>query len=149
MILYKSTVAEVSATYRKTEQYKAKLSKSQEVFEFLKNIYNKDTINYTESSFAIFLNRQNNTIAYAGLSNGGTTGCFIDSKVLFGLALNVGAHFIIIAHNHPSGEIQPSKADIEITRQIKEAGAILGILLLDHLIVTEERYYSFMDEGML
>jgi len=95
------------------------------------------------------LNRSNKVLGYFKISSGGVTGTICDPKIVFSVALNVMASGIIIMHNHPSGNLRPSPADIMLTKKLKEAGTLLDIHVLDHLIVTDESYYSFMDEGTL
>lgn len=82
-------------------------------------------------------------------STGSVAGCTCDTRTVFGIALKVNASAIIIAHNHPSGNLKPSKADIKLTHQFNKAGKILELQLLDHLIITREGYYSFADQQIL
>jgi DNA repair protein RadC len=96
----------------------------------------------------MLLNRANKVLGITDLSTGGTNGCIIDLKVIFQYAILATASFIILAHNHPSGSLKPSEADIAITRKVKEACKFLDITLLDHLIISpDERYFSLADEG--
>ncbi len=97
----------------------------------------------------VYLNQGNNVIDVVTLSKGGITGTVVDSRVLFRQALERKAVALIIAHNHPSGNLKPSKADSILTQKLKEAGKFLEIKLLDHLIISESGYYSFADEGQL
>jgi len=83
------------------------------------------------------------------ISSGGVEGTVADPKVIFQVALKANASSIILAHNHPSGNIEPSEADIRLTRNLKQAGELLKISVLDHLILTSESYYSFADENMI
>jgi DNA repair protein RadC len=84
------------------------------------------------------------------LSKGGLTGTVVDLRILFGTALKAMASSIVIAHNHPSNNLQPSDADLDLTKKIKEAGKLLDINLLDHLILgTDDNYVSFANEGWL
>lgn len=103
----------------------------------------------TEEFWVIFLNQKNQVIYKAQLSKGGIAGTMVDARVLFKMALEHFATSIIVAHNHPSGNLRPSEADIQITHQIKKAGELLNIKLLDHLIIGENAYLSFGDEGLL
>jgi DNA repair protein RadC len=108
-----------------------------------------DKLNYIEESYIMLLNRANKVLGYSKLSIGGTVGTVVDTRVIFQTALKANAHSIIICHNHPSGNLKPSEADIKITKNVKEAGKLMEILLVDHLILTDEGYYSFADEGIL
>jgi DNA repair protein RadC len=103
----------------------------------------------TEEFWAIFLNRSNKVIHFAQLTQGGINQSIVDIRVLFKTALDHFSTGIIIAHNHPSGSLQPSREDIEITRNIKIAGETMNIQLLDHLIITQNSYFSFSDDGLL
>ncbi|MCJ8154300.1 DNA repair protein RadC [Chryseobacterium sp. SSA4.19] len=103
----------------------------------------------TEEFWAIFLNQRNKIIHTAKLTEGGISQSIVDVRVLFKTALDHFSTGIIVAHNHPSGNLKPSREDIDITQKIKEAGRILGIQLLDHLIITQNAYFSFSDDGIL
>lgn len=97
----------------------------------------------------LFLNRANKINHFEIISRGGLTGTVADPKVILKLALEKDATSIILCHNHPSGNLQPSRADEEITRKIKEAARYFDISITDHIIVSEMGYYSFADEGIL
>ena len=97
----------------------------------------------------LFLNRANKINHFEIISRGGLTGTVADPKVILKLALEKDATSIILCHNHPSGNPQPSRADEEITRKIKEAARYFDISITDHIIVSEMGYYSFADEGIL
>ncbi|WP_294298311.1 DNA repair protein RadC [uncultured Chryseobacterium sp.] len=103
----------------------------------------------TEEFWAIFLNQNNRVLHFAQLTQGGINQSIVDVRVLFKTALDHFSTGIIVAHNHPSGNLKPSKEDIDITQKIKEAGKILNIQLLDHLIITQNSYFSFSDNGLL
>ena len=98
----------------------------------------------------MLLNRASRVLGIADLSTGGTNGCLVDLKVVFQFAIKANASSIILAHNHPSGNIKPSQADINITKKVSEGANILDLQILDHLILTpEEKYYSMADEGFI
>ncbi len=103
----------------------------------------------TEEFWAIFLNQSNKIIHIAQLTQGGISQSIVDVRILFKTALEHFSTGIIIAHNHPSGNLKPSREDIDITQKVKEAGKLLMIQLLDHLIITQNSYFSFSDEGLL
>jgi DNA repair protein RadC len=88
-------------------------------------------------------------IRTVSISDGGITGTVVDPKKVFKIALEFNACAIIMGHNHPSGQIRPSEADISLTRKMKEAGELLDMPVLDHIIVGEEKYFSFADDGRL
>jgi len=104
---------------------------------------------HIEFSYLLMLNRQNQILGYHQLSKGGMTGAVVDVRVIFQVALKSCATSLILAHNHPSGNLDVSDADRKITNQIKQAGVILDIPLLDHLIMTTDSYLSMADEGLL
>ena len=97
----------------------------------------------------LLLSQSNRVLEIYEVSSGGIAGTVVDMRLLFAAALKAAAVGIIITHNHPSGKTSPSEADRNMTRKIREAGKLLDIPLLDHLIVTPETYYSFADEGAL
>lgn len=103
----------------------------------------------TEEFWAIFLNNSNKVIHISQLTQGGISQSIVDVRVLFKTALDHFSTGIIIAHNHPSGSLKPSREDITVTHKIKEAGNTLSIQLLDHIIITQNTYFSFSDEGLL
>lgn len=102
-----------------------------------------------EEFWILFLNQSNKIVHKTCLSQGGIAQAVVDVRILFRMALDHFATGIIVAHNHPSGSLKPSAEDIRITKDIKEAGKLLKIELLDHLIVSQQSYFSFADENML
>jgi DNA repair protein RadC len=126
-----------------------KIASSKDCEAIFRLLFDGGKIEFTEEMILLCLNRANKVIGYYKLSSGGTCGTICDSKVVFTIALKSAASFIIIAHNHPSGNEQPSEADITLTRRLKQAGELLDIKLLDHLIITSETYYSMSDMGKI
>jgi len=104
---------------------------------------------YYEVFAVVFLNRANKIKHFEIISQGGITGTVADPRIILKKALEVEAVSLIISHNHPSGNVMPSKADEELTRKIKQASALFDITLLDHVIVSDSAYFSFADEGMI
>ena len=102
-----------------------------------------------EEFWVLFLNNSNKVVAKSQISKGGLTATIVDIRLVFKRALELASVGIIVCHNHPSGKLQPSNADKNLTQKIKEAGITLDIKLLDHLIITEKAYFSFADEGIL
>lgn len=124
-----------------------KIVSSKHAFEILQHPLNDAT---EEHFFALYLNHANRMLDIRQISKGGLTGTYVDPKSVFKLALDLQtATQIIVAHNHPSGNLQPSQADIQITRKLVEAGKLLDIRLIDHLIIAGNTFYSFADEGKL
>lgn len=102
-----------------------------------------------EEFWVMMLNRANKVIDHQKISQGGIAGTVTDIRIIFKKALEYQASSLIVCHNHPSGNISPSNADINITHKIKDAGNIMDINMLDHIIITDHSYYSFADEGMI
>ncbi|MBL1222349.1 DNA repair protein RadC [Chryseobacterium sp. L7] len=125
---------------------RAVISNSDDAYLILKNQLSDLR---TEEFWAIFLNQSNKVIHISQLTQGGISQSVVDVRILFKTALDHFSTGIIIAHNHPSGSLKPSKEDISITHKIKEAGTTLSIQLLDHIIITQDTYLSFSDEGLL
>ncbi len=143
-------LAEVRVSYKTKNKPHYKITKSQDAFEFLFSLFNLDTIEYQEQFYLLLLNRANLVLGWINLSKGGTTGTVVDGKIIFTLALKTNACSIILCHNHPSGNIVPSEADISLTNKISKSGQLIDIKLIDHLIVSNYGgFYSFADDGML
>ncbi|WP_130734219.1 DNA repair protein RadC [Flavobacterium sp. J27] len=124
----------------------SKITSSKAVFELMQPIIGELM---HEEFWVIYLNNANKVICKFQISKGGWTGTVVDFRVVFKLALEYNATAIILSHNHPSGKLQASQADIQLTKNIIQAGKSLEIQVLDHVIVTETNYFSFADEGML
>ena len=127
---------------------KEKITSSKKSFEFIKQFYSDD-ISIYESVFILLLNKNNTTIGYAKISQGGITGSVVDIKLIAKYVVDSLASSVILAHNHPSGNLQPSQPDKDITNKVKESLKLLDSILLDHIIITEDGYYSFADEKNL
>lgn len=102
-----------------------------------------------EEFWVLYLNNSNTVLAKEQSSKGGLTATIVDIRLLFKRALELASVAIIVCHNHPSGKLQPSKADKDLTNKIKQAAVTLDLKILDHLIITEKNYFSFADEGIL
>ena len=123
-----------------------KITSSKTIFDIMQPIIGE--LMY-EEFWIVYLNNSNKIISKSQLSKGGITGTVVDVRLVFKTALELGAVGIILAHNHPSGTIQPSESDKQITRKLKSGGEQLDIRVLDHIIVTETQYFSFSDAGIL
>ncbi|MBK8242771.1 MAG: DNA repair protein RadC [Saprospiraceae bacterium] len=119
---------------------------SRDAYEMVK--YNLEELQH-EESWAMFLNRRNAILGIEKMSAGGISGTIMDMRMIYKRAIEHQASGIILVHNHPSGNLKPSSADMDITSKAKSAGTALDIQLLDHLIISEHGYYSFADEGVL
>jgi DNA repair protein RadC len=123
-----------------------KITSSKIVFEIMQPVIGELP---HEEFWVLFLNNSNKVILKSQLSKGGISGTIVDVRLVFKLALENGATGLILCHNHPSGGLIPSDADKQITKKIKSAGDNLDVKVLDHLIITETKYYSFADQGIL
>lgn len=125
------------------------ISSSKSVYQLALQFWNPDTIEFFEQFKILLLNQSNRVLGMYEVSSGGIAGTSVDLRMIFAAALKANAVSLIMIHNHPSGQVKPSEADKQITRKIREAGRIMDITLVDHLIITPETYYSFVDEGTL
>jgi len=148
--LFTSNLAEIEIFYRNKVRHSdmEKVCGSRDTYEVLQRIWSPK-IDHVEEFMVLCLNRANRILGWAKISQGGLSGTVADPKVIFQVAIKSNACSIILAHNHPSGNLTPSEADINLTRKLKEAGTLLDLPVLDHLIVSSEGYYSFADEGLL
>lgn len=122
-----------------------KVTSSKVVFEIMQPIIGELP---HEEFWIVYLNNSNKILSKSQLSKGGITGTLVDVRIVFKSALEMGATSLILCHNHPSGTLVPSDADKQITKKLKSAGDSLEIKVLDHLIITETNYFSFVDEGI-
>jgi DNA repair protein RadC len=145
------TVAEVQLIYKSKVKAseRPKITKSSDAFQVLKKHWNYETIEFIETFKVVLLNRANRVLGIIDISTGGIAGTVADPKVIFVAALKSAASSILLAHNHPSGNLTPSQADINLTRKLKTAGEYLDIAVVDHVILTSESYFSFADEGLI
>ena len=125
---------------------KDKISKSTDAFEIFRSLIGD--LPY-EEFWILMLSKANKVIKKVRISEGGVSGTVVDPKKIYKIALDHHASSLILGHNHPSGNIHPSEADQKITKKIKECGILLDIAVLDHLIIGDDRYYSFADEGTI
>ena len=122
------------------------INSSNDAVYFIKQFYGDD-IEVFESCFILLLNRKNDTIGYAKISQGGVSSTVIDVKIIAKYCIDSLASCCILAHNHPSGNLEPSKSDIEITNKVNSALNLLDVRLLDHVILTKDDYYSLADNS--
>jgi DNA repair protein RadC len=118
-------------------------------YETLMHLWNPDTIGIIEEVKVLYLNRGNQLIGVYNHSKGGISGSVIDVRLIVGMALKCAASGIILAHNHPSGNLKPSIHDEDMTRKIKNCCELFEIVLLDHFIITLNGYYSFVEKGKI
>ncbi|MCD6579541.1 JAB domain-containing protein [bacterium] len=129
--------------------YNPAIRQPKDAYSILKGIYSKHTDDDKENFVALFLNTKNKVITYKVMFSGGMTESPVFMKELFRAAILNGATSMIISHNHPSGETDPSDNDIKVTNKIKDIGKLIGIEILDHIIYTHKSYFSFESEGWM
>ena len=144
-------VAEVELIYKSKVKASERLlvSSSSDACRVLRMVWEEEKMDLVEQFKVLFLNRANKVLCVYNVSSGGMTGTVADPRLIYAAALRVNAVSLVLCHNHPSGSLQPSRMDEELTQKIKGAGAFLDIRVLDHIIITSESYYSFADEGLL
>ncbi|NYJ26628.1 RadC family protein [Allomuricauda sp. ARW1Y1] len=145
----KNFIREIVVSYSSGDSNKIKITSSQKAFESFLSSWNFNTIELQEEFKVMVLNRNNEVLGICPLSRGGVSGTIVDAKLVFSIALKCNASSIIVAHNHPSGNLKPSDADIKLTKKLKQAAAYLDIQFLDHVIVTKNGYTSFSDKGLM
>jgi len=144
-----NAIGELKVSYKTNAAPYGKILTSDNMAEFLKRIWDMDLMEYQEQFCLVCLSRSNHIIGYQFISTGGTAGTVVDCKMIFQSALLTNATSIIVAHNHPSGNLQPSEQDKRLTQRLKDLGKLIDIPLLDHVIVTKDSYTSFGDQGIL
>ncbi|MNQ76844.1 hypothetical protein D3C85_916930 [compost metagenome] len=144
-------VAEVQLSYKPhfRAQERPQISTSEQSYKILIDNWDMNLINYIEQAKMILLNRNNRVLGIVNLSTGGSASTVMDSRILFTIALKATATSIIICHNHPSGNLRPSSEDIRITEKIKQAGKLLEIEVHDHLIISENSYFSMAEKAYM
>jgi DNA repair protein RadC len=143
------TLAEIHVSYKPGLISSKIINDSNAAFDILATLFPQDTICLQEQFVVLYLNRANRVIGSYQLSKGGITGTIADVRLILSVALKTLATGLILAHNHPSGNLKPSEADKQITSKIRQAAKLLDIELLDHIIISSEGYYSFMDDGKI
>ena len=142
-------VGEVKLSYKPKFKNQQKVTSSEDAYKYLLSTYKKETICYKEYFKVLFLNQANQVLGYTLISEGGLTETSADVRLIFQAALLTNSVALILAHNHPSGNLKPSPEDIRLTKQVREASNFMRIKILDHIILSDTEYYSFADEGML
>ena len=146
-----NNISEVRLVYRTkvkaSDRLQIKCSK--DAFDIFMENWDLDSIEHIEEFKLLLMNRSNSVLGILAVSKGGLSGTVTDVRLIFQGAIKANAAGLIVCHNHPSGNLNPSESDNKITQKIKESGNIMDIQLLDHLIITAEEYYSFADNGLL
>lgn len=144
-----SVLSEIKVSYSNANREKLKIAGSNTAFNLLLACWNKGTIELQEEFKILLLNRSNQVLGVYPLSKGGVSGTLVDPKLVFSVALKCNASGIILAHNHPSGNLNPSESDKTLTNKLIKASVYLDIKILDHLIITKTGFTSFADEGLM
>jgi DNA repair protein RadC len=148
---FSMVVAEIELSYRPVikPSDRPKILTQEDAYRLFIDTWDKSKIEMVEQFKVMLLNNATRVLGICTLSSGGITGTVADPRQIFSVALKANSTQIIIAHNHPSGSLKPSDTDFELTRKLKMAGAFLEIRVNDHLIISEEGFYSFASEGVL
>jgi len=146
------TISEVKLIYRTKVKAsdRPQVKTSRDAFMIFMEHWDLDSIEHVEEFRLMLLTRANKVLGIASISKGGINGTVTDVRIILQFAIKANASGIIICHNHPSGNVQPSESDTAITRKVKESGNVMDVQLLDHLIIVPEgEYYSMGDEGII
>ena len=144
-------VAEIQLSYKPAikASERPKITSPREAVEILRTHWDEGKIELLEQFKLLLTNRANKVLGLFNVSSGGISGVEVYPRLVFVAALKAGASGMILAHNHPSGNLEPSQPDRDLTKKISQGCKLLDIVLLDHVILTAEGYFSFADEGIL
>ena len=148
MKTYKSQAVEYKLRKINHGVPKVKIMSSKDAQHYIRNYFFED-IGIYESFFILLLNRSNNVMGWTKIGQGGIAGTFIDIRIIAKYAIDSLSSSVILAHNHPSGNTNPSNEDEKLTERISQALELLDVKVLDHIILTEDGYFSFADEGLM
>ena len=127
----------------------SKIAESKDCERLFRSVFNPNTLDLKESFWVALLNRANKVLGVSLVGVGSVSGCTVNLIEIFQLAITTNACGVVLCHNHPSGNVKPSQADLALTRKIKEGCKLFEIVMLDHIILTREAYFSFVDEGVM
>lgn len=146
-----NTLPEITVSYNAGIKWteRPQLKSSEKAVEYFRQIWDENTLDLREETKVIYLNRSIRVVGHYHLASGSLTGCVFDIRLIAAIALKCMAAGVMVCHNHPSGDTQPSPADNEVTEKLKNALRLFDIKLFDHFILTKEGYYSFADDGKL
>ncbi len=142
-------VNEIKLSYSRKGNCERCIASSRDAMEIFREHFDADELDYRESFFALYLNQANKVLGIKKISESGISSTLVDVRIVLQAALLCNASGIIVAHNHPSGNLNPSSSDIKMTAQIKDASKVMNMTLLDHVILTSDSHYSFADDGMI
>jgi DNA repair protein RadC len=144
-----SEVSEIQVSYKPNKTISSKITTSFDVVQIIRKFWNEETIEMQEEVKVILLNNSNCVLGIYNLSKGGMTSSLVDVRLILSVALKCLATGIILVHNHPSGNLKPSSADLNIVKKLHESCKLMDITLFDSVIITKESYMSFADDGLL
>lgn len=139
-------IAEIEVSYKTITKKKIKILDSKDAYKILISNWSNDRIELQEEFKVLLMNRGNQVLGIYPLSKGGVASTIVDAKLLFSVTLKCNASSIILAHNHPSGNLIPSNRDIELTKKLISASKFLDIQILDHLVISKGGFYSLADK---
>lgn len=142
-------VNEIKLSYSRKGNCERLITTSYDAMKVFREHFDADEMDYRESFFALYLNQANKVLGIKKISECGISSTLVDVRIVMQAALLCNASGIIVAHNHPSGNLKPSSCDIKMTNRIKDAAKIMSISLLDHIILTSDAHMSFADEGLI
>jgi len=140
-------VPEIKVSFKGGKEEAHKIGCSKDAYEVGKYLFSKDTIKYLEEFIVVYLNAQHKTIGYFKAAIGGISACVVDPRVIMGIALKAACTGMLLFHNNPSANLNVGRQDREITKKLVQAGEILDINVLDHIIIGDGEYHSFADAG--
>ena len=145
-----NSISEIEVAYRPLPMFSVNpITQSKDAYDLIIREWDDNILEMIEEVKVIFLNRTNKQIGIYNLAKGGITGCVVDIRIILSIALKTLATGIILVHNHPSGNLNPSTEDRKITNELQKACKIMNIKLLDHLIVTRKGFFSFADANLI
>lgn len=144
-------VNEVEIVYKNKIPFedRIQITSSSTAYDILRQSWDDNRIELVEQFKILLLDRRHTCLGVSDIATGGITGCLVDPRIIFATALKTRASSLILAHNHPSGTLKPSEADLDLTRKLMQGGKLLEISVIDHLIVTPHRYCSLADDGLM
>lgn len=144
----KKQVYEYKLTSKSLAAEPVKVGDPKQIYDFLMSeVYDKESMDIRECFYAVFVDSAMNTKGYIKVSEGGVDCCPADAKIIFSAALKCLARAIVLTHNHPSGNLKPSEIDRQLTNKLRDGAKLLDMVVVDHIIVDNNRYYSFREHG--
>ena len=144
-----SIIKEMEVIYHPTKLPVERITSPLKSVNLIRQFYNPDKISVQEECIVFYLNNSNVVTGFNRLSRGGISAVIVDIRLILATALKSLSSAVLIAHNHPSGNVKPSQQDIDLTNRLNEACKLMELSLLDHVIITHDSYYSFIEEGMI